>query len=116
MSNTLLMGWNRAVAGREKDAMELFQSSLAFWTKKKEAKAIESFEPYIFTPHGGDMNGFFLVQGDPAKLDAIQHEKDYLNLTMQCGLVLDGFGTVRGFRGERLMQLMQDWGGLIQKY
>ena len=116
MSNAIIMAWNRAVPGREKQAMELFQSSLAYWTKKQEAGAIESFEPVIGTLHGGDMNGFFLIKGEPAKLDALQHEKDYIDLILQIGLALDGFGAIRAFHGSALQDIMQSWGGHIQQY
>ena len=116
MSNAIVMGWNRAVPGREKQAMELFQSSMAYWEKKKSAGDINSFEAILMNAHGGDMNGFFLIKGDPAKLDKLTHEKDYVELVMKIELALDGFGAVRGFEGNRLMELMQSWGGLIQSY
>lgn len=116
MANTLILGWNRAVPGREKHAMELFQSCLAFWGKKQEAGQIESFEPILLGLHGGDMNGFFLIKGDPAKLDALQHEKDYVTLIMQLGLALDGFGANQGFHGERLQEIMGGSGELIGQY
>ena len=29
---------------------------------------IESFEPVFLEPHGGDLTGFILIQGDAAKL------------------------------------------------
>jgi hypothetical protein len=110
------MGWNRPVAGREKQAMELFQSSLAFWQKKQQAGVIQSFEPVLITAHGGDLNGFFLVKGEPAKLDALQHDKEYVNLVMQIALALEGFGAIRAYHGDALMGVMQDWGKLIQQY
>jgi len=116
MANALIIGWNKPVAGREKQAMELFQSSLAYWGKKQEAGLIDSFEPVISQAHGGDMNGFFLIKGDPAKLDAITHEKDYVQLVMQLGLAIEGFGAVRAYHGDRLQELMQGWGELIQQY
>jgi hypothetical protein len=116
MSNTLFFGWNRPVAGREKQAMELFQSSLAYWGKKKEAGQIESFEPVLLTNHGGDMNGFFLVRGEAEKLDAIAHEKEFITLVMNLALAVEGFGTIRGYAGDSVMNLMQEWGNLIQQY
>ncbi len=116
MSNTIILGWNRPIPGREKQAMELFQSSLAYWSKKQEAGQISSFEPILAALHGGDMNGFFVVKGDPAKLDSLMHEKDYVELVMSLGIALEGFGAVRGYSGERLSEIMQSWGGLIQQY
>ncbi len=116
MSNTLFFGWNRPVVGREKQAMELFQSSLAFWSKKQEAGQIESFEPILLRNHGGDMNGFMLIKGESEKLDAISHEKDFINLVMQLGLAVDGFGVIRGYGGEAVQAMMGEWGKLVQQY
>jgi len=116
MSNAIVMGWNRPVPGREKQAMELFQSSMAYWQKKKDAGVIESFEAVLMSAHGGDFNGFFLVKGEPEKLDAMSHEKDYVDLLTQIGIALDGFGAIRSFHGNPLMELMQTWGKHIQQY
>ena len=113
MSNALIIGWNKAVVGREAMAQELFQSTLAFWGKQQQQGNIESFEPCLFAAHGGDMNGFFFIKGDPQKLDAIQHTDDYTTLVMQAGLCLEGPGFIRGYHGQRLMDLMQSWGKLI---
>ncbi len=116
MSNTLFFGWNRPVAGREKQCMELFTSSMAYWGKKQEAGEIESFEPVLLRSHGGDMNGFFLIKGQPEKLDAISHDKEFITLVMNLQLAAEGFGVIRGYAGESVQNLMQEWGGLIQQY
>ena len=113
MANALIIGWNKAVVGREAQAQELFQSSLAFWGKQAKQGNIESFEPVFFQSHGGDMNGFIFIKGDPQKLDAIQHTDDYINLVLQAGLCLEGSGFIRGYHGQRLMDMMQRWGKLI---
>ena len=113
MSNALFSAWNRVVPGREKDAMELFQSTMAYWGKLQAAGEIDSFDPVLLAAHGGDMNGYFLIKGNPQKLDAIRHSDDFVTLQIRAGHILQGYGTVDAYHGDRLQQLMGQWGALI---
>jgi len=71
-NNVLFIGWNRAVAGREQKALEVFAKSMEYYTKLQTDGRIESFEPVILGVHGGDLNGFILLRGDAEKLDQIR--------------------------------------------
>lgn len=114
MINTLVMGWNRAVPGREADAMQLFEHALGFWGKHQSQGQISSCEPIIMGAHGGDMNGFMLIKGDTDKLNQIQSSDEYMELVMRCGLILDGFGVIPAYSGDTMMKLMAKWGQLIK--
>ncbi len=50
----LFIGWNRAVVGREQQAMQLFQKVVEFYGKLQADGRIESFEPVLLSAHGGD--------------------------------------------------------------
>jgi hypothetical protein len=112
----LFIGWNRAIQGREKLAMELFQTSTAFYGKLQAAGTIESFEPVILSTHGGDMNGFILLRGDAQKLSALRVSADFLDIETQAALCLQGVGVIQGFVGEGVMSMMQSWGKHLPKY
>lgn len=43
--SALFVGWGQPVRGREKDG------------------SIESFDPVLLNPHGGDLQEFFLIKG-----------------------------------------------------
>lgn len=109
MSNAIIIGWNRPVPGRERDANELFASSIAYWNKQKQAGNIDSFEPVLLGAHGGDMNGLFLVRGQPAKLDALMHTDELLDIVVRANLLLQGFGVNRAYTNDALQRLMERW-------
>jgi hypothetical protein len=112
----LFIGWNRAIQGREQLAMELFQTCLAYYGKLQAAGTIESFEPVVLLPHGGDMNGFILLRGDAQKLQTLRMSHEMLELETQAQLCLQGVGVITGLVGEGLQSIMQTWGKHIPKY
>lgn len=109
----IFIGWDRPVAGREKQAVQLFQKSIAYYSKLKTGGRIENFEAVLLTPHGGDLNGFLLVRGDAKKLAEIEGEDASIQLRLEAHYCLDGFGVVLGTTGERLTNLFSQYSKLI---
>lgn len=109
----IFIGWDRPVPGREKQAMQLFQKSMAHYSKLKTDGRIENFEAVVLTPHGGDLNGFLLVRGDAKKLIEIEQEDISIQLRMEGHYCLDGFGVVLGAIGERLTNIFSQYSKLI---
>jgi len=111
--SVLLIGWNRPVAGREKAALELFTYSMGYWNELKSCGQIASFEPVLLTTHGGDLNGFILIKGEQAKLDALRNTDKFLDLITKVAINVDGVGVIAGWSGESLMNQMQRYGNLL---
>ncbi len=111
----LMTGWREPKTGRESHAMELFSSTMMFWTKQMEAGNIESFEPVIMSRHGGDLNGFLLIRGEAAKLDEIRRSEEFTNIITQASYILDGFGVIDCYIGASLMDIMGKYGALVGK-
>ena len=109
----LFIGWNRPVVGREKQAMQLFQKCLEYYTKVKKEGMIESFEPVLLAAHGGDLNGFWLLKGSTQKLGEIQRDSVFIDLIIEAGYCLEGFGVVPGYIGEGLTNLFSRWSKLV---
>ena len=107
------MGWNYPKVGREKQAGELFQATIAYWTEQQKKGNIEGFEPVLLASHGGDLNGFFVVKGTTEKLDMVRRDDKFLKLIMQLNLSVDGVGVTGGWHGDELMDMMGRWGKLI---
>ena len=61
----LVIGWGPVVPGREQKALQVFGEAIQYYTRLQQQGQIESFEPVALEPHGGDLNGFLLVRGDP---------------------------------------------------
>jgi hypothetical protein len=111
-SNALVLGWNRAQTGREKISIELFGEFVAYVTGLQKEGKITSFEPVFMDPHGGDMNGFFLIKGDAQKLDAVVASDQWIAFATRGAIIMQGFGVVRGAVGDEIGKRM----ALFQKY
>ena len=114
MADSLLfIGWNRAVPGREQQALDLFGKVMEYYGQLQTDGKIESFEPILLIQHGGDLNGFVLMKGDRKKLDEVQREETFINYSIEAGYCLQGFGMVDGVTGERLTETFSKWSELI---
>jgi hypothetical protein len=109
----LFIGWNRAAVGREQEAMRLWQKAMEYYSKLQADGRIESFEPVILTAHGGDLNGFVILKGDAAKLSEIRREDSFIDLTIEAGYCLEGFGIVVGYVGDGLTDVFGRWSKLV---
>ena len=98
----IFVGFGQAARAREPQALELFGEALAFYSGLQEGGQIESFEPVILQPHGGDLAGFLLVRGTLDQLTALQRSEGFLRLNARANLVVDSFGVVPAYIGEGL--------------
>ena len=111
--NCLFVGWNRAVPGREQQAMDLFGSATEYYAKSQSEGKIESFDPVILTHHGGDLNGFILIKGDAEKISNFRREDEFISKAIEAGYCLDGFGIVEGACGESVAEVFSRWSKLF---
>jgi len=98
----LFIGWNRAERGLEKQALESFGSALAFFGKLVEKGQLDSFEPVLLNPHGGDLNGFLLLRGTAERLAAVQDSDEFRDLIVGADMSVGGMGLISGYIGEGL--------------
>lgn len=115
-SNLIFIGWNKAEVGRESKAHEHFGEFIGWCTELQSKGNIESFEPCILQAHGGDMNGFVVLRGQPAKLDDLVKSEQWIQHVMRGNLNLSGFGAVRGYAGNTLQTMMKAFGQLASTY
>jgi len=113
--NVLFIGWTRPARGREAAATEVFQSCLNYLETKQKEKAIDRFEPIFLVPHGGDLNGFILVHGSSDKLAKIRWDDRFLDILTAANFNVDGFGTIDGWSGEGVPEMMARWQKHITK-
>ncbi len=114
-NGVLFIGWKRPLPGREQQAMDLLQKTLAYYEKAKSEGKIESFETVILAAHGGDLNGFIMVTGDAEKLSAFKREDVFVDYSTEADYCLDDFGIVEGYVGEGAMNQVSRWSKLIGK-
>jgi len=111
--NVILFGWNRSAPGREQLSAQHFQDFVAYLTAQQQKGAIDGFETVFLDPHGGDLNGFFLIKAAPAKLQALAASEEWIKHMMRAALHLQGAGAIRGVTGGEVMGRMELWTSLL---
>jgi hypothetical protein len=90
------------VRGRERQALSVFQESVEYWGRLQSDGQIESLQIALLTPHGGDLNGFAILQGEAEKLDEVRRSEDFQRLVTRANLIVDSLGVVPGVTGDEL--------------
>ena len=103
----LFIGWGEVVRGRESEAIEVFNETLAYYGRLQDEGTIENFEPVFLEPHGGDLSGFILVRGDAEKLASLRVSEEFAQFAIKAGLVVENFGIVGADLAERLQRQME---------
>jgi hypothetical protein len=99
----LFIGFGAPVRGREGKSLEVFNEAFEYYARLQQAGEIESFEPVLLEPHGGELGGFFLLRGDRDKLARVRGSEEFERLTARAQLMVENLGIVSAFLGERLM-------------
>ena len=108
-SNCVLFGWNRSTPGRERLSAEHFQQFVQYLSTQQQKGTIKSFDTVFLDPHGGELNGFLLIRGESAKLDALLASNEWVTHQTRAVLHLEQTGVVRGVTGELVPERMDLW-------
>ncbi len=108
-TGALMIGWGSLVRGREQKALEFFNEAIQHYTSLQQQGTIESFEPVLLEPHGGDLQGFILIRGDREKLNALRSSEEFLHMTNRADLLVDNLGIVTALIGEELQRVTTDF-------
>ena len=111
--NVIFFGWNRSIPGREKISATHFQDYVQYLGGLEQSGAIASYEVVFLNPHGGDMNGFFLIHGETAQLGELVKTDEWLTHMTRAALHLEGSGSVFGATGDAVMERMKLWTSLL---
>jgi hypothetical protein len=108
-SNAIFFGWNRSIPGREALSAEHFTQFISYLNGLKVAGMITEFDAVFLTPHGGDMNGFFLIKGKNETLHAVLESQAWVEHMTRASLHLEGSGAVTAAVDGEVMERMQVW-------
>ena len=114
-SNVIVFSWNRSLPGREPISGKHFQEFVEYLSTQQRNGSIESFEPVLLEPHGGTMNGFFLIRGEASKLSELTASPEWVRHQVRAVLHLDGASAVRGVTGPGVQERMALWMNEIPK-
>jgi hypothetical protein len=96
----LFIGWGEVARGRERKALEVFNESLEYYGRLQQEGKVESVETYFLAPHGGDLQGFILLRGERAQLDAVEGSAEFERIQTRAAMVVDRTGSVHAFTGD----------------
>jgi hypothetical protein len=102
----LFIGFGAPVKGRERQAIKGFNEVFEYYSRLQQEGEIESFEPVLLEPHGGELGGFFLLRGDQDKLARIRSSDEFGRHTARGQLIVENIGIVGAALGGRLITLM----------
>ena len=112
-SSIILFGWNRSIPGREKVSAAHFDEFVKYLGGLQQKGAIQAFDAVFLDAHGGDLNGFFLIRGESARLDALVSTTDWITHIARASHHLEGSGAIRGVTGDEIMKRMAIWTSAI---
>ena len=98
----LFVGFGQPARAREPQALALWDEAVEFYTELRARGEIDSFEPVLLEPHGGDLGGFVLIRGDRERVMRLRTHAEFRRLTTRAGLVIDGLGAVEAHIGAGL--------------
>jgi hypothetical protein len=102
----LFIGWSDVVRGRERQALDVFNESVQYYGQLQQDGRIERFDAWLLAPHGGDLNGFFLLHARREQLDELQRSAEFELLLTRAGMIVERLGAVNAYSGEALGRLM----------
>ena len=111
----LFIGFGAPIRGRERQAIKVFNETFEYYSRLQQEGEIESFEPVILEPHGGELGGFFLVRGDQDKLARIRGSEEFERQTVRADLIVENLGIVGAALGDRLMSQMAVYGEQVEE-
>jgi len=111
--NLILFGWNRPIPGREKLSLQHFDEFVAYLTAQQKAGAIDGFDIVFLDPHGGDLNGFFVIKADSKKLATLTTSDEWTKHMTRATLHLQAPGAITGATGAGIAARMKLWGDLL---
>ena len=111
----VFVGWHMPRVGREIEAIEHFTSFTNFLTQMQKEGKIESFEPMMLTPHGGDLTGFMIIRGDHARIHELRRTDAFVEHVTRGEYLVENMGVVDGYCGEGVRKQMMRYQTLIRR-
>ena len=105
MSDTaLFVGWGGTNPGREHHAVATFKQWIELLEEQKAAGDIDRFEHVMLGPHGGELDGFTLVYGEPEKLMQLQLRDEVRQLRLRAFADHAKFSVITALVGEAVVR------------
>lgn len=92
MDSGIRISWGSIIAGREREALDLFDFAVKYFGGKHKGGAITSFEPYFVRTTDQELEqGFMLVKGPVTEIFKIMEDEEYLTLLSKAYYLVNHF-------------------------
>ncbi len=112
----LFVGWGGTHPGREQQALTTFAQFVEILEGLKADGEIDRFETVLLGPHGGELDGFTLVYGEPEKLAALPLREDMHRLRTRAMLDHAKFSVIFATVGEGVGRELALLGEIVGEY
>ena len=106
----LFVGWGQPVRGREKRSLDVFNDAVTYYGERLQDGSIESFEPVLLNPHGGDLQGFFLIKGSAEGLSTMMASEEFQRLHVRAGMIVEDLGIIEAFTDDAVLRQLGYFG------
>jgi hypothetical protein len=111
----LFVGFGAPVRGREERAIEVFDEFVAMFGRMQSDGRIAGVEVTLLDPHGGDLGGFFMVQGSEAQCAALPNDEEFRRASVDASLIVENFGVVPAVTGDGIGREMAMYTEAVRK-
>jgi hypothetical protein len=111
----LFVGFGAPVRGREERAVEVFNEFVGMCGRMQSDGRIEGMDVALLDPHGGDLGGFFMLQGSEAQCAALTNDEEFRRALTDAGLIVENLGVVPAVTGEGVAREMAMYNEAVRK-
>jgi hypothetical protein len=111
----VFVGFGAPVRGREERAIEVFNEFVGMFGRMQSDGRIAGMEVTLLDPHGGDLGGFFMVQGSEAQCSALLNDEEFRRSSADASLIVENFGVVPAVTGEGIARSMAIYTEALRK-
>ena len=113
---SVFIGFGVPVRGREERAVKVFGEFLALCSRMQTDGRIESSDVTLLDPHGGELGGFFMLNGSEDQCAAlVNSDEEFRRATIDATLIVENFGVVLARSGEAVGPEMALYGEAVAK-
>jgi hypothetical protein len=111
----MFVGFGQPVRGREERAIEVFNEFVGMFGRMQSDGRIESMDVTLLDPHGGELGGFFLVQGSAEQCSALSMDEEFRRACIDASLIVENFGVVPAASGAAVGEEMANYAEAVRK-
>jgi hypothetical protein len=111
----LFVGFGEPVRGREERAIEVFNEWVGMLGRMQSEGRIEGMDVSLLDPHGGDLGGFFQINGTAEQCSALANDEEFRRAVVDATMIVDKFGVIPAVTGEGVGREMQLYAEAVSK-